>query len=729
MKNNLLSKWTRLSLIVIMLFAVLGAAVAPAGQAFAANDAAVDVQAGVTAGNKSTDVSLSSALGSSVTAAVYATAEFVLKNGVQSDWQAIGLAQAGYKVPDSYLKALESKVAAAKGTFNRATDYARITLAVRALGGNPADFAGYNLIEKLYNNDKITGQTLNNAAYVLLALDSGTYTMPDNAKWTPAKLLAEILAKQNTDGGFTLTTGASDPDMTAMVLAVLAGHKNDPAVNTAGQRAAAWLATAQDKNGGYGDSSESVAQAIIGLSSFGIDPAGAAYSKGNVSLVSKLLSFSAAGGGFAHTAGGSYNQLSTEQALEALVAYSLFSSGGKLYDLSNTPVQNPRVNVLVNVEGPNGTLAEASVYAGNVLNALEKAAAEKGVALVNEAGNYVTGIGGVSAGTFGGYDGWMYVVARGGAWIYPSVGMGDFALAENDRVLVYYGGDNTQVVESVTVSPAQPQPGQDITVKVTQKQWVWNNDTFTSDPVTSPAAGVQVTIGGKTAVTDAAGSAVFAGGLAANKYTLTLTGYLKDNTPAVVRYVQPLTVASAAADRAAFADVKSISPWALESVYTAYDRKLMGGISESSLVFAPKQNITRAEFAALLLRLTGNEPSAATSAQSFSDVKADAWYYGAVNKAKELGMISGVTATAFKPDGLVTREDMAVMIMRAFKLDAASAVAGIGKFSDEDQISEYALTAVRTVTGLGLMSGTGGEFKPSAAVTREMAAAVAVRLP
>ena len=726
MKNILSSKFGLLGLIAVLMLSILGATAAPAGQAFAQTDATTALT-GANPGNAASAVSAGQ--GVSVADVVYATSEFVLKNGVQSDWQAIGLAQAGYKVPDSYLQALSSKVAAAKGTFTRATDYARITLAVRALGGNPADFAGYNLIEKLYNNDTITGQTLNNAAYVLLALDSGTYTMPDNAKWTPAKLLAEILAKQNTDGGFTLTTGASDPDMTAMVLTVLAGHKNDPAANTAGQRAAAWLAAAQDKNGGYGDSSESVAQAIIGLSSFGIDPAGAEYTRGNVNLVGKLLSFSTAGGGFAHNAGGGYNQLSTEQALEALVAYSLFSTGGKLYDLSGTPVKNPQVNVSVAIEGPVGTLGEGSVYAGNVLNALEKAAAEKGVALVNEAGNYVTGIGGVTAGAYGGYDGWMYVVARGGAWIYPSVGMGDFTLEENDRVLVYYGGDNTQVVDSVTVSPAQPQPGQDLTVQVTQKQWVWNEATFTSDPVTSPAAGVQVAIGGKTAVTDAAGAAVFTGGLSSNKYTLAITGYLKDGTPAVVRYSQPLTVASAAADQAAFTDVQSISPWALESVYTAYDRKLMGGVSGSSLVFAPKQYITRAEFAALLLRLTGSEPSAASSAQVFNDVKPDAWYYGAVNQAKELGIVRGVTGTAFKPDGVITRQDMAVMIMRAYNLDDASAAAGTGKFTDEDQISDYALSAVRTVTGLGYMTGSGGEFDPFAPVTREMAAAVAVRLP
>ncbi|WP_238652666.1 S-layer homology domain-containing protein [Paenibacillus piscarius] len=717
MKNNHpSSRFMRLLLTAVMLFTMLGAAVAPAGQASAQTDTAAPAGASAQ----------SAGLAASVTSAVYATAELVLKNGVQSDWQAIGLAQAGYKVPASYLKALEDKVAAAKGVFGRATDYARITLAVKALGGDPANVAGYNLIEKLYNNDAITGQTLNNAVYALLALDSGSYSIPATAKWTPAKLLAEILAKQNTDGGFTLITGASDPDMTAMVLTALAAHKNEPAVNTAGQRAAAWLAKAQDKNGGYGDSSESVAQAIIGLSSFGIDPAGAEYTKGQFNLVSKLLSFSAAGGGFAHTAGGSYNPLSTEQALEALAAYQLFGAGGKLFDLGSAAVKNPQVNVSVTIEGPNSTLAEGSVYAGNVLKALEKTAAAKGVSLVNEAGNYVTGIGGVNAGTYGGYDGWMYVVSRGGEWMYPSVGMGDFALEENDRVVVYYGGDNTQVVDAVVLTPAQPQPGQELSIKITQKTWVWNQATSTSDPVSSPAAGVQVAIGGKSVSTNDAGVAVIAGGLPANKYTLTITGYLKDKTPAIVRHTLPVTVASAATDRPKFSDAKSISPWALESVYTAYDRKLMNGVSGQELVFAPKQNITRAELAALLLRLTGQEPAANTSAQAFSDVKPDAWYYGTVNKAKELGIISGVNGKTFKPDGLVTRQDMAVMLVRAFKLDAA---VGAGKFSDEDKISDYALSAVRMVTGLGYMSGTGGAFDPAGTVTREMAAAVAVRLP
>ncbi|MNR60828.1 hypothetical protein D3C85_1824120 [compost metagenome] len=69
---------------------------------------------------------------------------------------------------------------------------------------------------------------------------------------------------------------------------------------------------------------------------------------------------------------------------------------------------------------------------------------------------------------------------------------------------------------------------------------------------------------------------------------------------------------------------------------------------------------------------------------------------------------------------------MAVMIMRAFKLESSGASAA---FTDESRISSYALTAVRTVSQLGYMSGYNGSFDPAAAVTREMAAVVAVRLP
>lgn len=531
MKNIFSSKLLTLGLALLLVISILGTSLVPAGQVYAeAQQSAVQEGTGVT----------------SVTEATYAVAEFILNSGVESEWQAIGLAQAGYKVPDSYIHSLENQVMTAQGNFSNVTDYARIVLAAKAMGADPAHYTelGYNLIEKIYNNDKMSGQTLNNPVYALLALDSGHYTVPSDALWTADKLLTEILSKQNTDGGFTLNTGASDVDMTAMVLTALAAHKDNSAANSAGQRAVAWLSAAQDGNGGFGISSESVSQAIIGLSSFGIDPAGADFTKNNIELIGKLLSFRLADGSFAHSQNGSSDVLASQQGLQALVAYNLFSKGGngKLYDFSNPAVQNPLVYVPLTIEGPEGTLAQGSAYAGNVFEALQKLAVQKSLPLVIATGNYVTGIGNVVAGTYGGWDGWMYAVSRDGQWISPDVGMSGFVLQASDRVLIYYGGSDTQLVNSVTFSQGQPKEGIPFTVTVTKKTWVWNSKTSTSDPVTALANDVEVQIGTQTVSTDTYGVAGFAAGVPAGDYTLTITDYKPGELPSVAKYTQALQV-------------------------------------------------------------------------------------------------------------------------------------------------------------------------------------------
>ncbi|WP_052380393.1 S-layer homology domain-containing protein [Paenibacillus camerounensis] len=560
MKKNYSAKFLRLGLALLLIISIIGGAVVPSGQSYAAADAsavqgaesvteAVYTADDVSPGRLSTLVAADNGQ-LTVKEATYKTAEYVLNSGVTSDWQAIGLAQAGYDVPDTYVQTLVQKVSAAGGSYANVTDYARIVLAVKAVGADPENYAGsgssagYNLIEKIYNNDKISGQTLNAPVYALLALDSGDYTLPSDAKWSKAALLSEILSKQKADGGFTLSSGASDPDMTAMALTALAAHRNEPAVATAGQKAVAWLSAAQDSKGGYGDNSESAAQVVIGLTSFGIDPAGPEFTKTDGDLIGRLLSFFKAGGGFAHNESGSVNAYATEQGLQALVAYNLFSGGnnGKLYDFTKPAAQNPLVYVPLVIEGPQGTLGQGSAYAGNALEALEKVAALNGLALTNPSGSYVTAIGNVTAGLFGGYDGWSYAVIRGGEWLYPEVGMKDFSLKSSDRIVVYYGDFGTQLVESAELSKAQPGEDEAFDVTVTQITWDWS--TGAPVPVTSKAEGVKVTVGGQTAVTGQDGKAEFSAGLAAGDYALTVTGYTADKAPALVKYTQPVTIIS-----------------------------------------------------------------------------------------------------------------------------------------------------------------------------------------
>ncbi|QSF45765.1 DUF4430 domain-containing protein [Paenibacillus tianjinensis] len=548
MKTMFPAKFLRLGLALLLVISIIGAAVVPAGQAASAAESSPAAVGTDTV----TDAVYAAAGQISATDATYKTAEYILGSGVTSEWQAIGLAQAGYRVPDSYVQSLTQQVQTAGGRFASVTEYARIVLAVKALGADPADFAGngstagYNLLERIYNNEKISGQTLNYPVYALLALDSGNYTIPGNAKWTKAALLTEILSKQNADGGFALNSGASEPDITAMALTALSAYKSDPAVASAGQKAVAWLSAAQDSKGGYGDNSESAAQVIIGLTSFGIDPAGVQFTKNGADLIGRLLSFQTSSGGFIHNAGGSINPFATEQGLQALVAYKLFSGGsnGKLYDFTKPAAQNPLVYVPLVIEGPQGTLGQGNAYAGNALEALEKVAAQNGLALKNPSGSYVTGIGNVFAGTYGGWDGWMYAVVRGGQWLNPDVGMKDFKLKDSDRVVVYYAGSDTQLVESVTLSKAQPGEEEPFTVTVNQIKWVWDNTTFTSSPVISKAAGVEVAIGDQKAVTDKDGKAEFTAGVAAGDYTLTVTGYVAGAAPKVAKYTQAITVVS-----------------------------------------------------------------------------------------------------------------------------------------------------------------------------------------
>lgn len=117
-----------------------------------------------------------------------------------TDWDAYALAKAGKPVPDSYLASVGSKLQQSGGSYGSVTDYDRITLAVKAAGGNPEQIAAgsnsYNLIQSIYNSDVMTAQGTNGAIYSLLALGSGNYNIPLTERWNPDKIAAWLLAQK-----------------------------------------------------------------------------------------------------------------------------------------------------------------------------------------------------------------------------------------------------------------------------------------------------------------------------------------------------------------------------------------------------------------------------------------------------------------------------------------------------------------------------------------------------
>ncbi|MGV3488891.1 MAG: DUF4430 domain-containing protein [Tuberibacillus sp.] len=284
--------------------------------------------------------------------------QYVLKKGVHDPFEAMGLRQAGISIPSSFVNQLAQELSANNGQYRNVTDYEKMALGITTAGGDATHFAGYNLIEKIYNNSRMTNQGNNGPIYALLALDSGQYKVPDNALWSRPKLVQYLLDQQLKDGSWALYGSTGSPDITGMALSALAPYKTDPKVKSAIDKAVTWLSAEQNESGGYGvasnggDSSESTAQVIIGLTASGIDPTGSEFTKSGGQLITHLLAFVQKDGGFAHLLSDQHSDdIATSQALMALTAYKKFLNGngsGLQFDNSGLTVQ-PSVDGAKNV--------------------------------------------------------------------------------------------------------------------------------------------------------------------------------------------------------------------------------------------------------------------------------------------------------------------------------------------------------------------------------------------
>jgi putative cell wall-binding protein len=265
-----------------------------------------------------------------ISASLGAAVNKILADGNLDDWQALAVARYGAAVPSSYLTNLADSINSANGILSQPTDYERITLALMAVGEDPTNFQGYNLIEKIYNNAGLDEQGINAYIFALTALDSGNFEIPSGSVWTRDKLIDKILENRTADYGWDYAGDSADPDMTGMALTALAPYKDRQDVKDAVDKAVNKLSSMQDNDGGFSSwkvsNSESISQVIIGLCANGIDPDSAAFTKNGSTPVQALLSYEVSGGGFSHTKGTGYNAMATEQAAQALEAYNMFKA-------------------------------------------------------------------------------------------------------------------------------------------------------------------------------------------------------------------------------------------------------------------------------------------------------------------------------------------------------------------------------------------------------------------
>lgn len=178
--------------------------------------------------------------------------------------------------------------------------------------------------------------------------------------------------------------------------------------------------------------------------------------------------------------------------------------------------------------------------------------------------------------------------------------------------------------------------------------------------------------------------------------------------------------------RKGFADLPA-GHWASDAVSYLAARQIATGTSSDR--FEPQRSVTRAEFAALIARAMGLE---AKQAAAFADVPGDAWYAASVAAVHEAGIVQGRSEAVFEPNAVITREEMAVMLVRAYhaKHPANSGVSGVDTvFTDAGRISPWARDAVQTAAKLGLLTGSGnGLLLPQGQTTRAESAQVIYRL-
>ena len=271
-----------------------------------------------------------------------------------SDWTAIAFYLAGAEDDyDSYRSALEDYVSESyrqNGCIDRvkATEYQRIALAALAVGADPTEFGKdadgkeIDLIaDGTYNfiGESPGKQGLNGWIFALIALDAGNFKVPEDAKYTRETMISEILSAQEENGGFGLSGGSPDVDITAMALQALSPYLDREDVKAAAERALNWLSGQLSESctfSSFGsETSESSSQVIIALCSLGIDPENdARFAKNGTNVLAALEDYRREDGGYAHTKDQDKSDyMATQQALLALIASDRLKAGQpRIYD-------------------------------------------------------------------------------------------------------------------------------------------------------------------------------------------------------------------------------------------------------------------------------------------------------------------------------------------------------------------------------------------------------------
>ncbi len=182
-------------------------------------------------------------------------------------------------------------------------------------------------------------------------------------------------------------------------------------------------------------------------------------------------------------------------------------------------------------------------------------------------------------------------------------------------------------------------------------------------------------------------------------------------------------VATGIPERSVFTDIDNHA-WAVDAINALATEGIIKGTSKTT--FAPANNITRADFALLLVRafnLTSD------NAENFADVSASDYFAPELAIARNSGIVSGIGDNKFAPRNTITRQDMMVIVYRALQnLNVGFGIYDEPQYSDYTTVADYAKEAVSVLISAGLVNGKSGLIAPTDYTTRAEVAVLIKRI-
>ena len=152
--------------------------------------------------------------------------------------------------------------------------------------------------------------------------------------------------------------------------------------------------------------------------------------------------------------------------------------------------------------------------------------------------------------------------------------------------------------------------------------------------------------------------------------------------------------------------------WSTAALQSAVDNGLLMGSNNKLL---PKDNLTRAQMATIIVRALGATETADIS--HFSDVPKDKWYYSAMATSYKMGIFKGDNTGKLNPEAFITRQEAFVVLARAFNLSATT-TSGLANFSDGSQVASWAKENIEALVSKGYVGGSNGKLNVNSNITR-----------